>query len=409
MIKKLKRKFTVITMMSLFLLLVIIMVSVNLLNYSAVIKDADTILDILAENGGSFPDQPKEEETERQPVFREKRELRDFGPETRFETRFFSVKLDGSGKPVSCDLGRIAAVDSEMAYKLAENAVSSGTERGFIGNYRYLLRGDTVVFTDAGRSLDNARSFLVSSAVISAAGLAAVLLIVLLAAGRVMKPISESYEKQRRFITDAGHEIKTPISIINADAEVIELESGESEWTGDIKAQTKRLAQLTDDLIFLSKMEEELKLTMIETPLSDVASEAAKGFEGLARSQGKRLKISIEPNISAVCDEKSVRQLIGILLDNAVKYSPEGGEIALELKKTGRSARIKVTNETETAIDKEKLALMFDRFYRGDASRGEKSGYGIGLSIAKAVVEAHKGKISASSPDVKHLIIEAVI
>jgi signal transduction histidine kinase len=156
-------------------------------------------------------------------------------------------------------------------------------------------------------------------------------------------------------------------------------------------------------------MEEELKLTMIETPLSDVASEAAKGFEGLARSQGKRLKISIEPDISDVCDEKSVRQLIGILLDNAVKYSPEGGEIALELKKTGRSARIKVTNETETAIDKEKLALMFDRFYRGDASRGEKSGYGIGLSIAKAVVEAHKGKISASSPDVKHLIIEAVI
>lgn len=409
MIRKLKRKFTVITMLSLFLLLVIIMVSVNLLNYSAVIKNADTILDVLSENGGRFPEQGKDEPADRQPALRDRRDIRDLGPETRFETRFFSVELDENGSAVSCDLGRIAAVDSEEAFKLAEEAASKGAERGFIGSYRYLLSEDLVLFTDAGRSLDNARSFLLSSAVMSLAGLALVFVIVLFVSGKVIRPISESYEKQKRFITDAGHEIKTPIAIINADAEVMELEKGKSEWTDDIKAQTKRLAQLTDDLIFLSKMEEDVKLTMIDSPLSEIVTETAKGFEGLAKSQGKSLSLSVEPQVSAACDEKSVRQLINILLDNAVKYSPEGGEISLELTKSGRGARLRVTNAAEDGIEKDKLSHMFDRFYRGDVSRGEKKGYGIGLSIAKAVVDAHKGKITASSPDGKTMIIEAVI
>ena len=423
MIGKLKRKFTAITMLSLFLLLVIIMVTVNLLNYRAVIDDADTILDILAENGGAFPEmgggnggdgngeEPPEKPTGERgnSLFRDKRELRDFSPEVRYETRFFSVSLDESGNAVSCDLGRIAAVDESMAVSLAEEAAAGGKERGFIRDYRYLVKDGLVVFIDASRSLDNVRSFLLSSALISVGGLLLVFLIVLLVSGRVIRPISESYEKQKRFITDAGHEIKTPIAIINADAEVIELESGESEWTDDIKAQTKRLAALTDDLIFLSKMEEDVKLTVIEFPLSDLAEEAAKSFESLAKTQSKSFTYDIEPNVSVTGDQKGIRQLMNVLLDNAIKYSPEGGKIRLELKKSGRGAYIAVSNTAEGGISREKLSHMFDRFYRGDASRSEKSGYGIGLSIAKAVVEAHKGKISASTPDGKTMVIEATI
>ncbi|MBQ1767640.1 MAG: GHKL domain-containing protein, partial [Oscillospiraceae bacterium] len=164
-----------------------------------------------------------------------------------------------------------------------------------------------------------------------------------------------------------------------------------------------------EDLIFLSKMEEDVKLTVIEFPLSDLAEEAAKSFESLAKTQSKSFTYDIEPNVAVTGDQKGIRQLMNVLLDNAIKYSPEGGKIRLELKKSGRGAHISVSNTAEDGISREKLSHMFDRFYRGDASRSEKSGYGIGLSIAKAVVEAHKGKISASTPDGKTMVIEATI
>jgi len=257
--------------------------------------------------------------------------------------------------------------------------------------------GTVITFLDCGRMLTGFRSVLVSSVVISALGMAAVFALVWVFSGRVIRPIAESYQKQKRFITDAGHEIKTPLTVIDADLEILRMEQGENEWLQDIQAQTARLAALTNNLISLSKMEEEdNRAPMIEFPLSDAIRETAESFQALAKARGKALRVRVEPMLSFVGNEKNLCQLTGILLDNAIKYSPAGDSIELTLEKQGKAVRLSVENGVEH-FSREVLDNMFDRFYRADRSRSSDSGgYGIGLSIAKAITAAHRGKIAAS-------------
>ncbi|MBQ6757128.1 MAG: HAMP domain-containing histidine kinase [Oscillospiraceae bacterium] len=387
MIKKLNRRFVAITMAAITALLIIIMGVVNVANYVSVIGDADNMLTMISRSDGRFP---------KDFLHMGKR---DMTPETPFETRFFSVTLASDGTVEASDLGFIAAVDEEEAVSLAASAVQKGAEKGWLGSYRYLITAkggsSLVVFVDTSRDMQQAGSFLIISAVTTVVALGVMFLVVSLAAGRATKPIAESYEKQRRFITDAGHELKTPIAIINADTEVIELDGGETEWTRDIKAQTKRLSDLTADLIFLSRMEEtDRSMNFIPFPFSDMVVDAAQSFVALAKTQNRALTVDVEPMLEVTGDEKALRQLVGILLDNAIKYSPEGGNIELKAYKSGKNVVLSVTNDAEN-VTQDSVKHMFDRFYRGDESREKKPGYGIGLSIAKAVAEAHKGKISA--------------
>lgn len=223
---------------------------------------------------------------------------------------------------------------------------------------------------------------------------------------RIVKPFSENYEKQKRFITDAGHELKTPLTIIDADTEVLEMDFGENEWITDIQTQTKRMADLTNNLILLSRMEEERKKElMIEFPLSDVVEETVGTFQSLIKTQNKTLNSDIKPFIVMRGDEKAIRQLVTILLDNAVKYSDEEGRIEVSLEKQKNRIRFSVFNTTEI-ISREHLEHLFDRFYRTDSSRNSQTGgYGLGLSIAAATVNAHKGKIVALTEDEKSLLI----
>lgn len=165
----------------------------------------------------------------------------------------------------------------------------------------------------------------------------AVFLLLVFFSGRIVKPVSESYEKQKRFITDAGHEIKTPLTIIDADAELVKLECGESEWLDDIKKQTKRLTALTNDLIYLARMEEGQKNAVrIEFPLSDVVDETAESFRARAINENKQLEINIQPGLAYIGDEKAVRQLVSILVDNAVKYADSEGKIKVRFNKRSR-------------------------------------------------------------------------
>ena len=191
------------------------------------------------------------------------------------------------------------------------------------------------------------------------------------------------------------------MTIISADAELAEMECGENQWLADIRRQTERLTGLTNDLIYLSRMEEEQPpLQVIEFPLSDVAEEMALPFLAPAKSQEKELAMHIQPMLSFTGDEKAIRQLISILLDNALKYSPAGGQLELRLEKQGRNILLTVTNTTIQPVEKDKLSHLFDRFYRSDQSRNSQNGgYGLGLSIARSIVLAHKGKIRAESPD----------
>lgn len=247
---------------------------------------------------------------------------------------------------------------------------------------------------------------LLTSLAVSLLGFGAVLVLMIFLSGRIVKPFLENYEKQKRFITDAGHELKTPLTIIDTDIEVMKMDGIQNEWLEDIQQQTKRMAELTNNLILLAKLEETTeKLTMIEFPLSDVVEETFMSFQALAKAQDKKLNANIEKMVSYVGDENAIRRLVMILLDNAIKYSDEHGTIDLSLETQKNSIKLQVFNTT-SKINRQDLNYLFDRFYRADRSRNSQTGgYGLGLSIALAIVNAHKAKIYTTSDDERSLKI----
>lgn len=400
MIRKLRRRLVGAAMLALALVLTAVLGGINWMSYRKVVRDADDILTVLSENDGKFPQRG---ENEVPPPAGEGDPGHGMSPETPFESRYFTVLLDADGAVLRTDTGRIAAVDAETAQADALAVWQNGGS-GFRGDYRYAVSaqdGNTlVIFLDCGRSLSAFRSTLLASAAVSVAGLAAVFLLLLLFSGRIVRPMAESYEKQRQFVTDAGHEIRTPLTIIRADAELAGMDCGPNEWLQDIARQTDRLTGLTNDLIFLSRMDEDAPAQQrIEFPLSDVAEELAQSFLAPARMQGKTLEISVEPMLSYCGDEKAIRQMLSILLDNAVKYSPEGAQLSLRLERQGRGVRLTVQNPSAQPLDPARLDRMFDRFYRGDPARSETSGYGLGLAIVQSVAAVHRGKVRARCPE----------
>lgn len=408
MIRKLRIKLLLAAMLSLLLVLSIIFFTVGILNYTKIVADADSVLTILRQNDGSFP---MDDHWQNNTAFLDDhpRGDRRFSEELPYESRYFSVFLSADGSVISVNTGKIAAVDTTTAIDYAQSVVKDGDTQGFVKDYRYTVYtvGDEihVIFLDYGREMGSFRTFLFTGIGVSLIGLLAVLLLLIFLSGRIVKPFSENYEKQKRFITDAGHELKTPLTIIDADAEVLEMDIGENEWLADIQTQTKRLAQLTNSLIQLSRMEEQPQVEKIEFPISDVVEETVETFQALAKTQNKNLSSKIQPMLSMNGDEKAIRQLVGILMDNAVKYSDDGGRIEITLEKQKNSIQLSVFN-TARYISKENLPHFFDRFYRADQSRNSKTGgYGLGLSIASAIVTAHRGKIGATTQDEKSLMI----
>ena len=411
MIQSLRKKLIGATMLSLLLVLLVILGTVNVVTFRKTVADADRILTLLSENQGTFPKQTA-------PGMGNGRGNRppnrmNFSPETPYESRFFWVTVDKDGSPESMDMANIAAIDSETAEQYAKTVLERGKNNGFLGDYRYLVSqkdGETrIIFLDCGRSLDGFRITLLSSFGMTAMALLGVFVLLLFLSGRMVKPLAESYEKQRQFITDAGHEIKTPLTIIGADADLLELELGENEWLADIRRQTQRLTGLTRDLIYLSRMDEEKpEMQFVEFPVSDVVEETAQSFLALAKQQEKHMELSIQGMLSLVGSEKDIRQLTSILLDNALKYSAPGSTITLRLEKDSKSLRLSVRNAIDQPMSRESINRLFDRFYRTDASRNSATGgNGLGLAIAKGIVSAHKGKIRAESPEVHTLVITA--
>lgn len=413
MIRKMRSRFIASAMLSLFLVLGIIMTVVNALNYSTIIRDADSILAVLTENEGKFPEKENgknekwagnelnETEPRNQNPDYDHHHAHKLSEEAPYESRFFWITVESGGMVLASNTKHIAAVNEETAVVMAMAVLEKGGDTGFFGNYRYVVAqrdgADQVIFLDCTRGLQNFRTFLIASLSISGVGLAAVFLLMLLLSHRIMRPVLESYEKQKRFITDAGHEIKTPITVIDADTEVLEMEQGANEWLQDIRLQSRKLRELTDQLIFLSRMEEEqADLSMLEFPLSDMVAEQVQSFQALARTQEKQLCLGIEPMLSYCGDPQSLEKLVTILLDNALKYSPAGSDIQVKLSRQSRAIVFSVTN-TAPGLGREALPDLFDRFYRTDQSRSSRTGgFGIGLSVARAVAQAHKGRVEAA-------------
>ena len=420
MINRLRKKFIVAAIVAVFLVLALLIGAINVFNYRSLVSDADATLQILADNKGSFPRQMFREQNRPSgmqlppdeggggPAFGRRGGI----GELAYQSRFFTASFDEGGLS-SLNLESLVSLTEEEAAALAQSVYASGRERGFSGEYRYRRAscdGEILLlFLNCERELSTFRGFLYASVGVSLAGTLAVFLLLLPLSGRIVHPIAESYAKQKRFITDAGHELKTPITIIRADAEVLQSElDGENEWLADIRKQTQRLAELTADLIYLSRMEEEnAALQMQPLSLSELVDETAQSFQALARSKGKRFSASVAPGLRVSGDEKALAKLVSILLDNAMKYSPEGGTVELTLEQSGRSARLSVKNST-APMEKGNADRLFERFTREDRSRSSESGgFGLGLAIAKAVTEAHRGRIRAESEDGLSLTVTA--
>lgn len=420
--RRLRRKFILVAMGAVTVVLTLIIAGINIVNYSHVCKMADARLDyILAgKDGIDWGDEPKAEPANGKDAGDSQagvriRHFEGMTAESPFDTRYFTVTID-AGQVADVNTARIAAVGAKRAASIAAKLHSKGWVSGFSGNYRYTtdVQDDetTYVFVDCSRELVSFHSFLSASVAISCIGWLAVLAIVTVASGAVIRPMVESYSKQKRFITDASHEIKTPLAVIDAANEVQEIESGESEWTQSIHEQVARLTALTERLVFLARMDEgSAGFTMAAIDLSEAVQKAAAPFESVAVSRGKRLSMSVASGVRTHADAAAVAQVVELLLDNATRYASEGSVIELSLRAVPRgqgkgTAELAVSNAVDKLPEGD-LDRLFDRFYRADVSRSSKTGgSGVGLSVVRAIAEAHGGAASVCGHD--HQIIFTV-
>lgn len=416
MIKKLRNKFIAISMLSITIVLSVIIIAINLINYVNVRHNIDMRMAMLEENGGTVPMNRPMHEIGQKEEFKGERPMKGLNAEAAFDTRFFTVELDNEDTVVMVNTRNINAVTEESAKEYAKLLADKDSENGFYKNYRYMVvqsesGNDLYIFLDCERELNTLSKFLIISVGISILGILLVFLLVVVLSGRMIKPVAESYEKQKRFITDASHEIKTPLTIIEANTEIIEMEGGETEWTHSTRKQIERLTSLTEKLVFLSRMDEENQsyLQMMDFDLSEAVLDTVDPYTALATTKGKSLKVNVIPNLRYVGDETSLRQALSLLLDNAMKYSSSEGDIRVDLLSTGKRLQLSVYNAVDE-IEVGKHDEFFDRFYRREASRNSKTGgFGIGLSTVYAIVQAHKGKISAKSEDGKSLMIQIIL
>ena len=382
-------------------LMTALLLIMNGVNYHEIVAESDAILDVLSQPNAPFLN-------DRQPPERPE-QFAGFvppgmSPEVPYESRFFFVTVSADGEIRQSDFSRIISVDDDTAEAYVQSAMSSKKDRGFLDQFRYSKTtdetGNKILFLDCGRRLDSFRSFLRISVLVGFSGCVVVFLAFMFTAGRIVAPIAESYEKQKRFISDAGHEIKTPLTIINANVDLLELD-GEKEELTEIRQQTERLTTLTNHLVQLSKMEEASHtLQKVALPFSDLVSETAAAFRAPAAAKQLDFRVQAAPNVTVNGAPDALRQLVSILLENAVKYAPEGGALTVDLTTHRKAAILSVANDAGEPVNEKDLPHVFDRFYRTDASRNSQTGgHGIGLSIAKAIADAHGGSIAASTAD----------
>lgn len=330
--------------------------------------------------------------------------------EANYMTRFFIVAVDDDNAVLFASMDFVASVDESEAGTFAGKALAKNSDRGYISGYRFAKTeadGATViVFLNCEKEVNSMRSILYMTLAISGAALILVFILVCLLSRKAIQPIAQNIEIQKRFITDASHELKTPLTSISTSVDVIEIDHGEDEWTSNIRSQVSRMSGLVSQLVALSRLDEVKPVPDKEQfDLSGAAWETVEVHMSQAKAVGKEIKTDIQDGVTIVGEKASVQQMLSVLIDNAIKYSDDSGEIRFSLHKSKGKARIEVFNTCsyDKAPDTERL---FDRFYRPDESRNASTGgNGIGLAIAKSVVEAHGGKISASCPDGKSMTI----
>lgn len=385
-------------MSAVFAVMLVLVVTINLINYSTVTARQDrTLSDILAleEKDGAYPGgiPPSGRGWLGVP-----------SPEARFATRFFTVHYDNAGNIAGVKRDYIASVSETDAVEYAANVLERNRASGYHGDYRYAVesgdRGVTIAFLNSANELQLIRYVLLISCVVAAATLLLIFSLVIPLSKRAILPYVKNLEMQKQFITDAGHEIKTPLTSIATSADVLAAEHGGDEWVENIQKQSLRLTKLVNNLVTLSRLDEAKPFPeKAAFSLSEAAWETAEPFASLAAAKGKSFTQRIEDDLELTGDKNAIQQMMSILLDNALRYSSAGGQIRFSVYRKSSRACITVFNTCET-IGREDIAHLFDRFYRPDKSRSAHTGgTGIGLSIAKATAEGHGGRISVECPD----------
>lgn len=411
MIRRLHRKFIWIATAS---VVAIIVLAVGLINGSLYVRvhhEISSITDIISQNGGTIPSDLAPQE----------KGLFEFGnwaeetPEFSYQARYFSILFDANKKEAKViNVNHIAAFNAKEAFNLAVRVLQTGKSEDFFlkdrAYYNYKITqtasGDTlVVFFDCTRDI-LALSSIFSYSV--ALGLFCIILfciilfflIITFLSSKAIKPFVRNMENQKRFITNASHELKTPVAIISANTEALELISGKNEWTGNIIKQTKRLTNLINDLVALARVgeieKENLKLEDVD--ISQVTETIAGDFRQVAAERGKTLETHIPPGVHVRSEEKLFGQILGILLDNAVKYCDEKGRVQVEVttEKKEKGFAIIISNDFAEGEDID-YTKFFERFYRHDISHSSQiKGYGVGLSMAADIVKLLDGTIDVS-------------
>ncbi len=389
MIKRLRRKFIRIAMLAVSSVMLLLCFIVNIANYISVNADLTQMLQVISQNQGTIPDLPPNGKPNGP-----------FTEEKPHSTRYFVLRYTDDGALTNADLSKITAVTQEETGAYLEIAQKHGSGFGFTSGYKFYVvqtgeNRNMAIFLDCYQEMRSVAMLAVLSLAAMLVCIALVYAIVVLFSRRAIDPVVKSVRLQKQFITDAGHELKTPITVLATSLKVLEMEPGEEKWIAKAQAQTEKLTELVNALVTLSRMdEEESPLQMRQFGISEAVQETAESFRDYAKAQEHDLNLQIAPDLHYNGDEFAIRQLTAILLENAIKYAVAKTPVTLILEKGKRGIVLRTRNASEP-IEKEDLDRLFDRFYRTDKSRTGSGGFGIGLSIARSIAQGHKGCIYA--------------
>lgn len=451
MIPKLRKKFISITAIALFIMILCVMVSINAIFIYQSNQMLDSRLSLImgdmVPNGDYIPmgelnpsgdmNTPPQKDESLRPSDnlqnpQEKNQKNrtstpalpeDFGSLFPNFEKNLRIQSDGCLICLNSD-GSLKEIRQNSAEEYSEDELLSiataihreGKARGWHQYFRYRVitttdaQGNTEItigLINASSDLYSIFSMLFISSLIGGLSFLLVLLIIIFASNKAVKPIAESYARQKQFVTDAGHELKTPLTVISANNELARMIYGDSEWFDSIDNQISKMNGLVGNLITLAKMDEEQKPVFTSFNLSDAVYDTAKSFENLIHTKSKLITFDIADDIIFTGDESKLRQVVSILIDNAVKYCDEKGKIAVRLT-SEKQIKLQVINDYAEVWTSD-LSHVFERFYRADKARTSDGSYGLGLSIAKSIVELHKGEIQAKPLEHDRIMFEVTL
>ena len=394
MIKKLQRRFIRIALVALTAAMVFVVLVVNAANWISVRNELNETLTFLADTRAM----------NREDVGRRIAERDRHGRNLVSESSWFSAAYDPAGTRHNLNLLNMMNPDEETAADLADRAMQSGRRSGMVQDYLFQVRegpfgGKLVFLLNCETKIAAVRTLALIPLLACVGGILLAWLLVTLASRKAIEPTIRAMEQQKQFITNAGHELKTPLTVIQTNMDLLEMEQADNPWVKSTQKQTAQMRHLVDELVYLSRMEEEnAPLVMESLSLAPLIQETAEPFAAMAEYQGKSMEVDAEDGLTLRGDRASVQRLLSTLLDNAVKYASADGSIRVNARGEGRHIDLTVSNDVSEPLTEEQCRQLFDRFYRADASRNKEkqSGFGIGLAIAAAIAEKHGGTITAA-------------